>query len=104
MELHIKFRPNKPRSPHLNRKVERSQKTDRIEFYALDDLPFKQLAEELECWQTTYSYRRPHGSLGGKTPMQRVCELYEKTPYSDEVFMLTMYPKKSFELLIIRLT
>lgn len=88
----------------MNRKVERSQKTDRIEFYALDDLPFKQLAEELECWQTTYSYRRPHGSLGGKTPMQRVCELYEKTPYSDEVFMLTMYPKKSFELLIIRLT
>lgn len=86
MELHIKFRPNRPRSPHLNGKVERSQKTDRIEFYALNDLPYEQLAEELECWQTTYNYRRPHGSLGGKTPMQRVCELYEKTPYSDEVF------------------
>lgn len=49
MELHIKFRPNKSRSPHLNRKVERSQKTDRVEFYALNDLPYEQLAEDLEC-------------------------------------------------------
>jgi len=29
----IKFRPIKPRSPHLNGKVERSQKTDKSEFY-----------------------------------------------------------------------
>ena len=28
MEYGIKFRPNKPGSPHLNGKVERSQKTD----------------------------------------------------------------------------
>ena len=86
MELHIKFRPNKPRSSHLNGKVERSQKTDRVEFYALNSLPYEQLTEELECWQTAYNYRRPHGSLGGKTPMQRVCELFEKTPCDDEVF------------------
>ena len=62
--------------------MERSQKTDRIEFDTLNDLPFEQLAEELECWQTIYNYRRPHGSLGEK----RVGELDEKTPYSDEVF------------------
>jgi len=37
-ELGIKFRPNKPASPHLNGKVERSQKTDKIEFYATVDL------------------------------------------------------------------
>jgi len=32
MSLGIKFRPNKPGSPHLNGKVERSQKTDLEEF------------------------------------------------------------------------
>ncbi len=72
MELHIKFRPNKPRSPHLNGKVERSQKTDKMEFYALHDLPYEQLADELECWQTDYNYRRPHGSLKGKTPIHLI--------------------------------
>ena len=30
----IKFRPNKPRSPHLNGKVERSQFSDKSEFYS----------------------------------------------------------------------
>ena len=33
-----KFRPNKLASPHLNSKVERSQQTDRPEFYATVDL------------------------------------------------------------------
>lgn len=33
-EYGIKFRSNKPASPHLNGKVERSQKTDKAEFYA----------------------------------------------------------------------
>ena len=34
MEYAIKFRPNKPASPHLNGKVERSQKTDLEEFWS----------------------------------------------------------------------
>ena len=38
MEKGIKFRPNKPGSPHLNGKVERSQKTDKTEFYTTVDL------------------------------------------------------------------
>jgi len=38
MEYGIKFRPNKPGSPHLNGKVERSQKTDLEEFYPTVDL------------------------------------------------------------------
>ena len=33
MEYGIKFRPLKPASPHLNGKVERSQRTDLEEFY-----------------------------------------------------------------------
>lgn len=41
MQLDIKFRPNKPATPHLNGKVERSQKTDKAEFYATVDLNLK---------------------------------------------------------------
>ena len=37
MECHIKFRPIRPRSPHLNGKVERSQRTDWDEFYSTVD-------------------------------------------------------------------
>src|SRR5581483_9209690 len=38
IEYGIKFRPLKPVSPHLNGKVERSQRTDLEEFYATVDL------------------------------------------------------------------
>ena len=46
-EYSIKFRPNKPASPHLNGKVERSQKTDKAEFYATVDLSTDDLKEML---------------------------------------------------------
>ena len=47
MEYGIKFRPVKPASPHLNGKVERSQKTDLEAFYATADLSnFERLREE----------------------------------------------------------
>ncbi len=86
MDFGIKFRPNKPGSPHLNGKVERSQKTDLEEFYAIADLTdFENLREELSQWQFFYNWQRPHGSLKGKTPSEIVGELGEKTPLSDEV-------------------
>jgi hypothetical protein len=37
-EWGIKFRPIKPASPHLNSKVERSQRTDLDEFYSSIDV------------------------------------------------------------------
>ena len=86
MEFGIKFRPNKPGSPHLNGKVERSQKTDLEEFYAIADLSnFENLREELAQWQFFYNWQRPHGSLKGKTPSEIVADLGEKTPLSEEV-------------------
>ena len=36
-EHYIKFRPFKPKSPHLNGKVERTQQTDKSEFWYLVD-------------------------------------------------------------------
>ncbi len=85
MEWGIKFRPIKPRSPHLNGKVERVQKTDLQEFYAVEDLKDPKLSENLEHWQFHYNWHRPHSSLNGKTPMEKVCGLSDKTPFWDDV-------------------
>ena len=51
----IKFRPIRPYSPHLNGKVERSQRTDPVEFYATVDRNDPQLPEELKEWQHFYN-------------------------------------------------
>jgi transposase InsO family protein len=59
-EYAIKFRPIPPRSPHLNGKVERSQQTDWVEFYATADLADPDLPLRLEEWQFFYNWRRPH--------------------------------------------
>ena len=67
-EYAIKFRPIKPRSPHLNGKVERSQRTDLEEFYPTVDLKDPELKKKLQDWQDYYNEFRPHGSLNGKTP------------------------------------
>ena len=71
MEYGIKIRPNKPVSPHLNVKVERSHKTDLEEFWSMADLASPDLAMKLDEWQDYYNEFRPHGSLHGKTPWER---------------------------------
>lgn len=81
----IKFRPNRPRAPHLNGKVERSQQTDRVEFYSTVDIEDPLLPELLDEWQFFYNWQRPHSALGGKPPMERCCELLERTPCHEEV-------------------
>lgn len=86
MENFIKFRPVKPASPHLNGKVERSQRTDLEEFYATTDLSnFSNLKEELGYWQFYYNWQRPHSSLKGKTPSETDSSLSQKTPLREEV-------------------
>lgn len=85
-DLHIKFRPIRPYSPHLNGKVERSQLTDKVEFYATVDLKAPDLGEQLQRWQHFYNHERAHGSLGGRTPMQRWQELAPKTPTPAQVW------------------
>lgn len=84
-EYGIKFRPIKPRSPHLNGKVERSQRTALAEFYATADVQDPHLSEKLAEWQDYYNEFRPHGSLGGKTPWERGWELAGQRPLTDEV-------------------
>ena len=66
----------KPRTPRLNGKVERSHRIDNEEFYQLldgmviDDT--KVFNDKLREWEDFYNYHRPHGSLGGQTPYERL--------------------------------
>ncbi|MCS4304863.1 hypothetical protein M2372_004340 [Chryseobacterium sp. BIGb0232] len=43
------------------------------------------LREELGYWQHFYNWERPHSLLKGKTPIDVIYELSNKTPFSDEV-------------------
>lgn len=74
-DLGIRHAYIKPRTPRLNGKVERSRGTDQREFYQLltykDDVD---LSAKLAEWEAFYNYHRPHGSLDGKTPYERLVE------------------------------
>lgn len=67
----VKWRPIPPRSPHLNGKVERVQRTILDEFFAtidLDSLSIEEIQEGLIDWVGEYNRDRIHGSLGWSTP------------------------------------
>lgn len=85
LEWGIKFRPIKPASPHLNGKVERSQRTDLDEFYSTVDVKDPRLADLLAEWQHYYNWDRPHSSLEGKTPIERLAELADQALLWEEV-------------------
>ena len=62
----------RPRTPHLNGKVERSHRVDDQEFYQLldqdgisDDIHL--FNEKLREWEDYYNYHRPHGALETRT-------------------------------------
>ena len=67
----------RPRTPHLNGKVERSHRVDAEEFYQLldkdgitDDIQL--FNEKLREWENYDNYHRPHGALDGQTPYERL--------------------------------
>lgn len=84
-EYAIKFRPIEPHLPHLNGKVERSQKTDVKEFDPTVNLKDPELIKKLQEWQDYYNEFRSHDSLNGKIPWEKWYELALTTPYHDEV-------------------
>ena len=92
-EQRIKFRPNRPRSPHLNGKslpptrsgVERVQRTALEEFWPTVDPEGPGLAAQLEQWRSFYNHPRPHSSLGGGTPAERIAELAPEIPSLEAV-------------------
>jgi transposase InsO family protein len=66
----------KPLTPRLNGKVERSHRIDNEEFYRQLEGVVIDTAElfndKLQEWETFYNYARPHGSLAGQTPYERL--------------------------------
>jgi transposase InsO family protein len=75
--LDIRHAYIRPRTPHLNGKVERSHRVDNEEFYQLldeegitDDIHL--FNEKLREWEDYYNYHRPHGALNGQTPYERL--------------------------------
>jgi transposase InsO family protein len=85
MEWAIKFRPVPPRSPHLNGKVERAQRSDLEEFWVTVDPKAAEIEDRLAEWQHFWNWERSHMALGGKTPIDRVCERLAKAPLGEEV-------------------
>ena len=63
-----------PRSPKLNGRVERAQRTHTEEFYEVVEfsLEVATLNQELLAWERTYNTVRPHQALGYLTPLQFV--------------------------------
>ena len=61
-----------PRSPKLNGRVERANRTHTEEFYEITpfSLPLSELNRELQAWEQTYNTVRPHQALGYLTPQQ----------------------------------
>jgi transposase InsO family protein len=61
-----------PRSPKLNGRVERANRTHTEEFYELTPcaLSITQLNRELQAWEQTYNTVRPHQALGYLTPQE----------------------------------
>ena len=92
-ERRIKFRPNRPRAPHLNGKVERVQRTALEEFWAAANLEDPILAQQLEAWRTFYDHHRPHSSLGGRAPAERIAELTAEIP-APEAIRAAYHPDK----------
>jgi transposase InsO family protein len=61
-----------PRSPKLNGRVERANRTHMEEFYEITPgaLQIAQLNRELQAWERTYNTVRPHQALGYLTPQE----------------------------------
>lgn len=85
MDWAIKFRPIPPRYPHLNGKAERTQRADREEFWDTVDPKEPQIEAKLSEWQHHWNWHRSHIAQAGMSPIDRVCELLDKTPLGEAV-------------------
>lgn len=96
-ELKVKFRPIKPFSPHLNGKVERSQRTDLDEFYSsIDPSADTELYSKLKTWENYYNTLRPHSSLANKTPLEKYQQLQHLIPIVENLHMIYDSSKEHF--------
>jgi transposase InsO family protein len=97
-EWKIKFRPIKPFSPHLNGKVERTQRTDLEEFYSSVDVKDPELLKKLRAWEEYYNTQRSHSSLQGKTPWEKYQELQHLIPCLEQIHAIYEQSQESFAI------
>lgn len=71
-----------PRSPKLNGRVERANRTYREEFYNSSDATptVAGLATHLRLWEHTYNHVRPHQALGMLTPAEFLSQRFNIHP------------------------
>jgi hypothetical protein len=85
-----------------NGKVERSQRTDRIEFWmefwsSVDNKVDKELLDEqLAQWQSFYNQERIHSAIHCKTPQARLQELLDVLPTFEAVRAASVPPQKKY--------
>ena len=67
--------------------MERTQKTDKEEFWSCINLKDKtlDLNSMAKEWQHFYNHKRPHSSLKGKTPQQKLKEKESVIPIQPDV-------------------
>ena len=72
------------RSPKLNGRVERAQRTHTEEFYEVYELPWTvaSLNVRLREWEQVYNHIRPHQALDYLTPAQALETFKKKAPVS----------------------
>lgn len=61
------------------------QKTALEEFWPTVDLKDPELDSRLAEWQHFYNWERPHDSLGGLAPIDRLCQLIHQAPTGEEI-------------------
>ena len=92
MDETIRFRPIPARSPHLNGKVERAQRTCLEEFWAATDL--KASATSLLCGFITTT-GTAHTSLCTETPLSTECASWQTRRRSGPQLVMPTTPRKS---------
>src|SRR5690606_22371516 len=70
---------------NLNGKAEQTQRADREKFWDTVDLKDPKIEAKLPEWQHHWNWHRPHTALGGQSPIERVCELLDKTSLVEAV-------------------
>lgn len=71
-----------PRSPKLNGRVERANRTHTEEFYEVTDFPLQitALNQRLQEWEAVYNHVRPHQALGYLTPAEFLAQWQADQP------------------------
>lgn len=78
--------------------MERSQRTDRMEFWSTIDLKesHERLKEQLAQWMQFYNQHRTHSGIHCKTPLARLRELLDTIPTRQAVLEAYIPPTRKY--------